>query len=541
MSSRTPGNPWWQTAVIYQIYPRSFQDSNGDGIGDLDGIRDRLDYCAALGIDALWLSPIFPSPMADFGYDVSDYTDIAPMFGTLAAFDLLLVDVKRRELKLLLDFVPNHTSSEHPWFKASRSSRSDPKREWYLWRDASTDGGPPNNWLSHFGGSAWTWDSHTSQYYYHSFLSEQPDLNWRHPGVVAAMHEVMRFWLLRGVDGFRIDVLWLLQKDDQWRDNPGNPEYRPPMPAFQSQVPLYTSDRPDMQAIVEGLRRVSDEFDDRVLIGEIYLPVQRLVAYYGAHLQGIQLPFNFQLLQSEWAARTIASLIDRYEGLLPPGAWPNWVLGNHDRPRLATRIGLAQTRVAAMLLLTLRGTPTLYYGDELGMSDGLIPVNRIQDPLEKNVPGAGLGRDPCRTPMQWDPSPNGGFTSGEPWLPIGDDVRTANAQSESMDQTSLLILYRRLIALRKAHPALSIGAYTPVAATGDLLAFVRHTAAEQILVVLNLGQDAQRLKLPADWRPGPLLSSTHAPSPDMSQQGIVGLRANEGLIIALTADSEPTP
>jgi alpha-glucosidase len=540
MSSRPPVNSWWQTAVIYQIYPRSFQDSNGDGIGDLDGIRDRLDYCVEVGIDAILLSPIFPSPMADFGYDVSDYTDVAPIFGTLATFDRLLGEIKRRGLKLLLDFVPNHTSIEHPWFRASRSSRSNPKRDWYLWRDPAPDGGPPNNWLSHFGGSAWTWDPHTSQYYYHSFLSEQPDLNWRHPDVVAAMHEVMRFWLRRGVDGFRIDVLWLLQKDDQWRDNPVNPEYRTPMPAFESQVPLYTSDRPDVQAVVEGIRRVSDEFDDRVLIGEVYLPVQRLVAYYGTHLQGVQLPFNFQLLQTAWAARTIATLIDRYEGLLPPGAWPNWVLGNHDRPRLASRIGPNQTRVAAMLLLTLRGTPTLYYGDELGMSDGLIPPDRIQDPLEKNVPGAGLGRDPCRTPMQWNPTPTGGFTSGEPWLPMGIDIRTVNVQSEALDQTSLLVLYRRLIALRKAHAALCSGAYSPVAATGDVLAFVRLTAAERILVVLNLGDSPQQLRLPTDSFPGQLLLSTHSTPVDMSQQEAVGLRANEGLIILLTPDSRAT-
>src|SRR6201996_4924642 len=407
---------WWQRGVIYQIYPRSFQDANNDGVGDLIGIRQRVDYCAHLGIDAVWLSPIYPSPMADFGYDVSDYTDVHPLFGTLHDFDALLSDLKRRGVKLLLDYVPNHSSDQHAWFKDSRSSRTSAKRDWYLWRDAGPGGGPPNNWLSHFGGGAWQWDAHTSQYYYHSFLKEQPDLNWRNPQVVAAMHDVLRFWLRRGVDGFRIDVLWNLIKDDQWRDNPPNPAYQIGQNPQHSQIPLYTTDRPEVQAVVAGLRSVTDEFEDRVLIGEIYLPVERLVAYYGVNLKGVQLPFNFQLLQAPWNARGIARLIDEYESKLPPGGWPNWVLGNHDNPRIASRVGVDQTRVAAMLLLTLRGTPTMYYGDELGMSNVAIPPDRIQDPFEKNVPGLGLGRDPCRTPMQWDDSPNAGFSSVEPWL-----------------------------------------------------------------------------------------------------------------------------
>jgi alpha-glucosidase len=259
--------PWWQSGVIYQIYPRSFRDADGDGIGDLRGIAEKLDYCAALGVDALWLSPIFPSPMADFGYDVAAYTDIAPMFGTMADFDHLLAQASQRGMKLILDFVPNHTSNQHPWFTAACASRDDPKRDWFLWRDPGANGGPPNNWLSNFGGSAWEWSPATQQYYYHSFLKEQPDMNWRNPGVVSAMHDVMRFWLAKGVAGFRIDVLWLLIKDDLWRDNPPNPAYRAGMPLFDTQLPLYTSDRPEVHEIVAGLRRVADEFDQRVLIG----------------------------------------------------------------------------------------------------------------------------------------------------------------------------------------------------------------------------------------------------------------------------------
>jgi alpha-glucosidase len=524
---------WWQTGIIYQVYPRSFQDSDDDGVGDLNGISERLDYIKDLGIDAIWLSPIYPSPMADFGYDVSDYTDVHPMFGTLAAFDHLLAQVRRRGIKLILDFVPNHSSDEHPWFQVSRRDRSNPKRNWYLWRDPALDGGPPNNWLSNFGGSAWTWDALTGQYYYHSFLSQQPDLNWRNPEVVEAMHEAMRFWLRRGVDGFRIDVLWLLLKDAQWRDNPPNPAYRAGMPAFESQLPLHTSDQSDTQEVIEGLRRVSDEFEHRVLIGEIYLPVERLMNYYGNELRGVQLPFNFQLLLTRWDARTIAAVIDRYEALLPAGAWPNWVLGNHDRPRLASRVGLAQAPVAAMLLLTLRGTPTMYYGDELGMSDGVIPPDRVRDPLEKNVPGAGLGRDPCRTPMRWNGSPRAGFSRGEPWLPIGSDVARVNVEYESTDATSLLALYKRLIALRKAHPALVAGDYTAVPATDAVLAFVRRTAGEGLLVVLNLSHSAQRFPLPSDIRPSGTLLSTHQQRPEAPMPDYLALRPDEGLVMAL--------
>jgi alpha-glucosidase len=388
---------WWQRGVIYQIYPRSLQDGNGDGVGDLAGILQRLEYCASLGVDALWLSPVYPSPMADFGYDVSDYTDVHPLFGTLEQFDELAAQMRHRGLKLILDYVPNHTSDQHPWFKESRASRANSKRDWYLWRDPAPDGGPPNNWLSQFGGSAWEWDPPSGQYYYHAFLKEQPDLNWRNLEVRAAMFDVLRFWMRRGVDGFRVDVLWHLIKDDQWRDNPPNPQYGPGAPPHLSQVPLYNTDRPEVQEVVSQMRSVVDEFSDRVLIGEIYLPVERLVAYYGARLDGAHLPFNFHLLQTAWNARSIASLIDQYEGALPTGGWPNWVLGNHDNPRIATRVGTLQARVAAMLLLTLRGTPTLYYGDEIGMTNTALPPDKVRDPFEKNVPGLGMGRDPSRT------------------------------------------------------------------------------------------------------------------------------------------------
>ena len=528
---------WWQRGVIYQIYPRSFLDANGDGIGDLRGIRDRLDYCASLGVDALWLSPIYPSPMADFGYDISDYTNVAPIFGTLEELDQLLVEIKRRGMRLILDYVPNHTSDAHPWFKDSRTSRDSPKRDWYLWRDPLPGGGPPNNWLSHFGGSAWAWDEATEQYYYHSFLKQQPDLNWRNPRVVAAMHEVLRFWLDRGVDGFRVDVLWLLMKDDLWRDNPPNPDYKPAMPAFHSQIPLYTSDRPEVQSIVSGLRSVLDAYDSRVLIGEIYLPLDRLMAYYGPNLDGVHLPFNFQLLQSVWNARGVAALIDQYEGALPRGGWPNWVLGNHDNPRIASRVGLPQARVAAMLLLTVRGTPTMYYGDELGMVNVPIPADRVQDPLEKNVPGKGLGRDPCRTPMQWDGSSHAGFSVSEPWLPVSEDYPVVNVRSEAEDPSSCLTLYRRLLALRRSHPALSVGAYEPLAAAGDVLAYWRRMPEELVLIALNFGPEPCALTVESIGMNARILLSTHLDRANEAVVGEISLRANEGVIVALAAQT----
>ncbi|HEX6960248.1 MAG TPA: alpha-amylase family glycosyl hydrolase, partial [Lacipirellula sp.] len=446
---------WWQKGVIYQVYPRSFQDSNGDGVGDLRGILSRLDYLEWLGVDAVWLSPIYPSPMADFGYDISDYCDIHPLFGTLADFDKLTAAIHRRGMKIVLDFVPNHTSDQHPWFQESRSSRSSPKRDWYLWQDPGPEGGPPNNWLSQFGGPAWEFDPSTEQYYYHAFLKQQPDLNWRNADVQEAMLDTLRFWLRRGVDGFRVDVIWHIVKDAEFRNNEPNPEYHPELPPHRQLLATYTTDRPEVHDIIDRMRDVLNEFDDRMMVGEIYLPTERLVTYYGStENDGVHLPFNFQLIEIHWNARAIAEAIDHYEGLLPHHGWPNWVLGNHDNPRIASRIGIAQARVAQMMLLTLRGTPTMYYGDELGMQNVPIPPDRVQDPFEKNVPGLGLGRDPERTPMHWSAEPNAGFTTGVPWLPIGEHYKIRNVDSERENPQSMLTLVRRLLQLHRSEPAL---------------------------------------------------------------------------------------
>jgi alpha-glucosidase len=512
---------WWQRGIVYQIYPRSFMDSDGDGIGDLRGVLSRLDHLTDLGVDALWLSPIYPSPMKDFGYDVADYTGIDPMFGTLADFDRLVAAAHRRGIKVILDFVPNHTSDQHPWFLESRASRESPKRDWYLWRDA------PNNWLSSFGGSAWQLDAATGQYYYHAFLPEQPDLNWRNPAVVEAMLEVLRFWMARGVDGFRVDVLWHLVKDERFADNPPNPQWREGMDPYQALLPLHSCDRPEVHDIVRRMRRLLDEYGERVLIGEIYLPLERLVQYYGVDLEGAHLPFNFQLLSTPWNARDLSGLILQYERLLPEGAWPNWVLGNHDRPRIASRVGLAQARVAAMLLLTLRGTPTLYYGDEIGLQNVPIAPDAAQDPLERRVPGRGLGRDPVRTPMQWSAAPSAGFTTARPWLPVAANYETANVAAQRRNPKSMLALHKRLIALRRAESSLQSEAFELVYASGDVLAYGR---GKQFLVALNLGGAPQRLRVPPN---GTVLLSTHLDRDDESAGNILELRANEGLIVRL--------
>ena len=529
--------PWWHDAVIYQIYPRSWRDSDGDGVGDLPGILARLDHLVRLGVDAVWISPIYPSPMADFGYDVADYTDVDPLFGTLADADAVIAAAHERGLKVILDFVPNHSSDRHPWFEAARSSKDDPRRDWYIWADPRPGDGPletrlPNNWMSASGGPAWTWDEATSQFYLHSFLPQQPDLNWRNPDVREAMLGAMRFWFERGVDGFRLDVLYRCVKDEALRDDPLNPAYDPETdPPFARVIKVHSADRPEMmELVIEPMRRLAEaQGGERLLIGEIYLPLERLVTFYGGDA-GIHLPFNFALIFADWRAGALRDLIHRYESLLPPGGWPNWVLGNHDQPRIASRVGDAQARVAMMLLLTLRGTPTLYYGDEIGMRDVPIPPERIRDPWEVNMPGLGEGRDPCRTPMRWTAGPNAGFCPPgvEPWLPMGGCAETVNVAVEERDPASMLSLTRALTALRRERAALRRGAYEAVEAQGEVLVVRRAAGDDRLMIALNLGGEEARV----DAR-GAVLVSTHRDGP-RPFDGV--LRPDEGVVLDPTSE-----
>lgn len=523
---------WWQKGVIYQVYPRSFADSDGDGVGDLNGVRSKLDYLEWLGVDAVWLSPIYPSPMADFGYDISDYCGIHPLFGTFADFDALLKDVHGRGMHLVLDLVPNHSSDEHPWFIESRKSRDNPKRDWYIWQDPGPNGGPPNNWLSNFGGSAWEFDEATGQYYYHAFLAKQPDLNWRNRDLREAMYDVMRFWLDSGVDGFRVDVIWHMVKDDEFRNNPPNPDFQGHNP-YHEFLETYTTDQPEVHDVISEMRDVLDEYENRMMVGEIYLPVERLVTYYGEGGEGVHMPFNFQLVTVSWKADEISKAVNHYEASLPSYGWPNWVLGNHDQRRIASRIGDAQARVAAVLLLMLRGTPTMYAGDEIGMHDGEVPPDRVRDPAELNVPGKGLGRDPQRTPFHWNSEPRAGFTTGEPWLPIASDHDVRNVARDKDDPQSILSLYRELIALRRREPALSIGSYQHVDRHGDVFAFQRSESGRRFLIVLNFGPNPAFFESDQHAFRGQVAINTHLDRKGESVEGAIQIRGDEAVVVEL--------
>ncbi len=529
---------WWQRGTVYQIYPRSFMDSNGDGVGDLQGILRKLDYLndgtpGSLGVDAIWLSPFQRSPMADFGYDVSDYCDVDPLFGTLADFDQLVVEAHKRGMKVIIDYVPNHTSDQHAWFIESRSSRDNPKRDWYIWRDPKPDGSPPNNWGSFFGGPAWTFDAHTGQYYMHQFVKEQPELNWRNPEVRAAMLDVLRFWMRRGVDGFRMDVIGLIIKDAGLRDNPPNPNAPPNLPAndlFSRLQQVYNLDQDEVHEVIKDIRKTLDEFDDTCGIGELWGPLDRWVRYYGENGDELQLPFNFRLMQQPWSAQAMRASVDELEAAIPTWAWPNYVLGNHDQPRMASRFGgLAQARLAGMMLLTLRGTPTFYYGDEIGLENGVIPPDKIQDPQGVNL-GAERTRDVCRTPMQWDAGPHAGFSTVEPWLPVTADYAVRNVAAQSKDAGSMLNFYRKLFWLRRGSPALYGGSYRPLDVAGDCFVYLRESGSERKLVALNFGAEPVNLSLPLEGE-GKVLLSTRLGRKSAIDLAKLHLDGYEGVVV----------
>jgi len=478
-----PTTPWWRSGVIYQVYPRSFADADGNGIGDLEGVRQHLDHLAWLGVDAVWLSPFYPSPMADFGYDVADFCDVDPLFGDLDGFDRLLADAHALDLRIVVDLVPNHTSDQHPWYQAARSSRTDPKRDWYVWRDGGGPDAPPNNWLGAFieGGRAWTWDETTDQWYLHQFLPQQPDLNWDNPEVVDAMHGVMRFWLDRGVDGFRIDVVHCIGRD------PAYPDDEPPW----SEIPHCASnEHPSSHGHIQAMRRLTDGYAGApVLIGETALPGTQWVAPYYGDDDELHLAFNFAATHATWDDAVWRKRIARIEELLDPlGAWPSWVLSNHDISRHRTRHGgsEARARAAAVVLLTQRGTPFLYAGEELGLEDAIVPPDRVVDPG---------GRDGCRAPLPWTSAPDRGWGE-DPWLPFPPDAAARSVEAQRADPASILHLYRRLLRARRASAALAEGAQEMLPAPDGVLAWRRVAPdGDQRTLLVNMTTDEMTVEV----------------------------------------------
>jgi alpha-glucosidase len=530
---------WWHEAVVYHVYLPSFRDADGDGYGDLAGLIHALPYLdETLGVDALWVSPFFVSPWRDGGYDIADHTAIDPRYGDLETFDRLVAALHDRGMRLIVDYVPNHTSDQHRWFAASRSSRDDPKRDWYVWATARPGERYPNNWVSEAGGSVWEWDDGTEQFYLHSHLREQPDLNWRNPDVRAAMLDVLRFWLDRGVDGFRIDVAHMLMKDPELRDNPPAPDVTPnpydrQHPDFTTQLHVHDRRHPDLHGVLREIRALLDGYGDRVAIGELdVMPWSEWAAYYGADLDELHLPMNFSLIETPWKDGAVRSAIAELEGALPAGAWPAHNLGNHDRSRIATRYGPGQARNAALLLLALRGTPILYYGDELGMTDVDVPPERRRDGFAEAEDGP--CRDVNRTPMPWSADRHAGFAppeADEPWLPLGPDYRTANVRHLLGDPRSILALYRRLLALRREHPALRTGSLRVLeAVVPDVLVLERRAGAERLLVALNLAGTHRVLRVA---RGAAVLASTHLDRQGPLVTTELFLRGGEGVVIEL--------
>jgi len=541
-----PSAPWWKRAVFYHIYPLSFQDTTGNGMGDLQGIIQRLDYLQELGVDALWISPCFPSPMADWGYDVSDYTDIHPDLGSLDSLDRLLESAHGRGLRVLLDFVPNHTSDQHAWFRQSRAGRENPKRDWYIWRDPAPDGGPPNNWIGYFGAPAWEWDPATRQYYLHSFLKEQPDLNWRNPQVRQAMQQALRFWLDRGVDGFRVDAVLPIIKDEQIRDNPplAGPALGKDIGPAGRQQRLYNSNRPELHQLLREWRSLLDSYPgDRMMVGEVYTLDTALAGRYYGNDDELHLVLNLSLVNLPWELQLMRGYVEGFEAGLPQQAHPTVVLGSHDEPRLATRVGERQARTAAMLLLTLRGAPFIYYGEEIGMTDGPIPEHRLRDPWPRTAGLPHLSRDPARTPMQWEATPGAGFSPAaanserpEPWLPINPNHRLRNVQTQLADSRSQLSLYRRLLHLRRTSPALHTGSYRSAAgAPEDTYVYYRTQGEQELLVALNFTAAEVMLQL-GDARSGRLVLSTELDREGSVRLSRFALRAHEGIVIELEAE-----
>jgi alpha-glucosidase len=546
------GDDWWQRGVIYQVYPRSFADSDGDGVGDLNGILDHLDYLGrdGLGVDALWLSPIYPSPGLDLGYDVSDHGSVDPLFGSEEDFDRLIAEAHRRGIRIILDLVLNHTSDQHPWFQSSRSSRTGPFADWYLWRDPAGYGPdgqplPPNNWVSYFGGPGWQWEPRRKQFYFHTFLTEQPELDWRTPAVETAQFDIARRWLDRGVDGFRLDVFNAFLKHPGLPSNPS----RPGTSTWARQVHRYDRDQADLKELIGRFRSMVDAFPGRMTVGELFDGQIEQAAALSAPRH---LVFDWELLGTQWTAAALNAALARREAVFGDDLWPTVVLSNHDQSRHATRLVAsvsghdpdAVAKAAAVLLLTVRGTPFIYYGEEIGMEDVEIPAEASVDPPAARVGPdfAWWDRSRCRTPMPWSDRPGGGFTTGRPWLPMGDDIATRNVEAQLADHGSVLALYRRLTALRAELPALQVGAFELLpSAGGEIVAYRRTAAGQALVVVLNLARGAASWRVP-DAPPGTrwkTVLSTDGRAPATEFQITVPelpLEADEARILLAAAD-----
>ena len=530
---------WFRNTVLYQIYPRSFYDSNGDGIGDLRGITQRLRYLKgdedSLGIGAIWLSPFYKSPMADFGYDVSDHCDVDPIFGNLDDFSQLLGEAHKRGIKVFVDLIPNHTSDMHQWFQESKSSRDNPRRNWYTWKDPGPNGGPPNNWPGVFGGSAWTLDDNTGQYFLHSYLKEQPDLNWENAGVREAIRGVMRFWLDMGVDGFRVDAVYAISKDTKFRNDPINKSFVEGDNPYHRLIHTNSKEGPKLFEYIEVMAQVLRAYKDRFMIFEASPATleSRSSSYLGLYENvdsSVSAPFNFEGIHSLWKPGLFREFIDRFQAGMHPSYVPIYCMGNHDQPRLVKRIGEQEARVSAMMQLALPGMPIIYAGDELGMAGGVIAPEDVQDPFELQVPGKGLGRDPERTPLQWSSSKNAGFTSADkPWLPVASDYIRKNVDSEKLDPYSFYNLYHKLIMLRDKTEALKYGSYQSVDIDGSVYCFSRHLGSDTYVVLLNFTDN--EVEVNNQVLSGELVLSTYLDRKPKKLEGLYSLRPHEGIIL----------
>jgi len=546
-TSKNINDHWSRHAIVYQIYPLSFKDSSGDGRGDLEGIIEKLDYLQkpgksttsayehgeSLGINTVWISPFFRSPMADFGYDIENYTDVDPIFGDTKTFDRLVSELKKRKVRLIVDFVGNHTAAKHQWFVDSKSSRNNPKRDWYIWKDPNADGGPPNNWASFFGGSAWEFDQNTGQYFFHTFLKEQPDLNWYNPEVRAEMMRILDFWISKGVDGFRVDALQHFLEDSSLRDEIPDPNTDDP---YKSLVHRFNLDIGAKNNVVGSFfTEVLEKHPDLFIVGEVYVGLNDLIKFYDLVPNGRFMPFNFNLIDIKWSASSFKHLIDEYQSKLKPEYLANYVLGNHDVMRIATRIGITKAHIIAFLQYTLPGVPFVYYGDEIGMENGTIPPNAIKDVLAKMFPGLNKGRDLERTPMQWDESENAGFTDGKPWLPVAHNYKTINVSNQEKDENSTLSLYKALIRLRKNSETLKIGKYVPRKSSSPaIFSFERHHNGERLLVLVNFSENIEREIIhPSKGRESKIIFSTNTRKPAHNSSKIVELLPNEACVICL--------